>query len=366
MKTFFRLCMVLLALHTVTGCGKRSSSSLKEAWNFKNAPIRLDEDTIDQFERLPLEGQVLVTPWSDTYWPNYKGGLAHRWNDNSSSDGFAYEPVMFHQAQNMSQEDLKLLSPAEKFDVFTGETSLVASERLRTKSSDPTWFGLCHGWAPASYNFKEPQAVVVTSPLDLDIPFSSSDIKALLIYASAVSGYSRILGDRCNIKLSEGDPAGELPQCRDVNAGSFHIILANLVGLKKQSFVAEVSRGHEVWNQPVSGFRSVILGESQEIPENAAPGTSKILTIQTDFQYIGEVSPSHNPRHPETSKRSRNFKYNLEIDEAGKIIGGEWISNDYPDFLWTKTRPKLDPKWRWLEYIYEVSTGDQWENPLPK
>ncbi len=29
------------------------------------------------------------------------------------------------------------------------------------------------------------------------------------------------------------------------------------------------------------------------------------------------------------------YTYDLELDEEGKILGGEWYTNAHPDFLWT-------------------------------
>jgi hypothetical protein len=34
----------------------------------------------------------------------------------------------------------------------------------------------------------------------------------------------------------------------------------------------------------------------------------------------------------------RPYEYYLEIDAAGKIIGGSWISETRPDFLWMFAR----------------------------
>ena len=36
--------------------------------------------------------------------------------------------------------------------------------------------------------------------------------------------------------------------CEGVNAGALHILLANMVGIRKEGFIADVTRDREVWN----------------------------------------------------------------------------------------------------------------------
>ena len=35
------------------------------------------------------------------------------------------------------------------------------------------------------------------------------------------------------------------------------------------------------------------------------------------------------------AKSKVQYVYDLELDENGNIIGGEWYTNKHPDFLWT-------------------------------
>ncbi len=47
----------------------------------------------------------------------------------------------------MSLDDLKILSPAEKYDIYVGryDYPTVQSEWKRTNPEDAHWEGLCHG-----------------------------------------------------------------------------------------------------------------------------------------------------------------------------------------------------------------------------
>lgn len=36
--------------------------------------------------------------------------------------------------------------------------------------------------------------------------------------------------------------------------------------------------------------------------------------------------------------RARTYDYYLDLDNTGKILGGEWISTQRPDFLWLERK----------------------------
>lgn len=357
--------IALAALTTACGQSPKSplgASTTKEAWNAINDPANLQDQYQVSFERLPLKAELDVKPWTDTYWPSYRGGLANRWNDPSHPNSFTYRLADEAAIRSLSEERLARLSPAEKYDIFMGsfDYPLVSEERERTNANDPGWFGLCHGWAPAALNFREPQPVVVASAAGLRVPFGSSDVKALLLFAQQYGRDARTVGDRCNANLSNDPLASNDDPCRDINAGSFHIVLANQIGLLQRGFVAEVNRDYEVWNQPVFGFDSQVIGESSEIYPGAAPGTAKVVKMRTRMRFISEIGPRWDAlpfaTHPE-QEGSHTYEYQLEVNSSGQIIGGEWTGWDRPDFFWTQSAPELTGYFEGLKAIYAAATG---------
>jgi hypothetical protein len=60
------------------------------------------------------------------------------------------------------------------------------------------------------------------------------------------------------------------------------------------------------------------------------------LGVAMQVSYIGETLPTHDA--PDGPSRDRivlvDYFYDLELDGAGKILGGEWYLNRHPDFLW--------------------------------
>jgi hypothetical protein len=358
--TTLRLLAPLLLSLTSCGAVVKSSrspidiSSTREAWNGLNDPLNLRDQYEVHFAALPLTADLTKKPWSDSYWPSYQGGLANRWHDPEGADPFTYTLHSEEEVRAMGQDALALLSPAEKYDIIRGdyEFPFVAYERDRTHADDPSWYGLCHGWAPASLNFREPNPVVVEGQGGVQVPFGSSDVKALLLYAQQDGEDTRFAGERCN----EDD--SEEPECRDINAGSFHVILANQIALLNQGFVAEVNRTTEVWNQPVFGFTSQLLGESTEVYPSAAPGTVRIASVRTEMRYIVEMGARWDAMPYETFPEQgsgRTYDYTLELNAQDEIIGGEWADSDHPDFVWTQQAPEFTGYFKDVARIYEAS-----------
>jgi hypothetical protein len=362
----------------VAGCGSKQagSSKLKERWDTSNDPIHmLPNDYVYMLASLPLEGSIETKPWSDSYWPSAEGGVAARWLEGMN--GHQVTPVVPSQAASLSPAQLSVLSPAEKFDIFVGDESmsLFQSERRRTHPTDESWFGICHGWAPAALLFVEPKAVVVTSSSGLAIPFGASDIKALLsLYTGQFAQVdTKFLASRCDKDITNDPQSAMSPECRDVNAGAFHLVLANLIGLKKEGFVADVTRDRSVWNQPVSSFSSKIISDQLGRSPGAAIRTVREVVVQTEMFYGIEIHPQWNSGV--AMQRSKTYNYRLEIGLLGEIVGGEWLDDERPDFLWSKSLPEFVDnaprahtghiRWSALKTIYDAAVSAQTDVPKP-
>lgn len=254
---------------------------------------------------------------------------------------------------------MSTLSPAEKYDIFVGRYDFptVQSEWRRTSPNDYTWEGLCHGWAPAALDFKQPYPVNMTNKDGIVIPFGSSDVKALLTYFMGEYNLESTVffaGDRCKYDL-ENDPAkgDSSPACADINAGTIHIILANELGLRHRGLVADRDRSIEVWNQPVHTYISRIEGERP--PSNgSAPGTVKEIKVVTEMKYTVEVVPQWKAYMP--LSRSSQYEYYLELDAQNRIIGGSYFDWDRADFVWAMPyHGNFTGYWEHIEDIYKAS-----------
>ena len=422
MKWMLPLC--LLSCLSVA-CDHQDDSSLSEAWNPQNDPKILDMSQMGarqgyttDFSRLPLNVSLSVEPWSGDYWATFRGGISLRWNvgegsvydmaDKEVEPLYAYDILAGKEA--LSSVDIASLSPAEKYDIYTGayDFTLTRYERSRTRvmqtvASDPAynpefeiprWEGLCHAWAPATIQYKAPKPVTLTNADGIEIPFGASDIKALLTYnlhVNETGAETKILGLRCELDvedLKEQFNAGDLSfseyrqqyrqrlassPCADTNAGAFHVVLANQIGLLDEGFVVDITRDSEVWNQSVSAFSSDILERKAGARAKSAEGTVETVLVRTkmtytnevDFSWTGELKSYDNPRG------EKIYYYYLELDAQGQIIGGEWANvedvdpdadfedldekDDRPDFLWKMSPGDFVGFFGPLREIYEAS-----------
>jgi hypothetical protein len=373
----------------VTGCGNSKSgpgnASVKSAWDSADAPQRIglkNRDYEPNLDRLPKEARLKEIPWSGDYWPTHKGGITYRWNHSSEDDD---QRIFFRTKKfdDLTADDIRQMSPAEKWDLYLGDRSysMTRAERERTQvlrlRTDPNfeipyWEGLCHSWAPATHLYRNPGAVTLKGATGVEIPFGSSDIQALLTYhlhdSSAVTYF---VSRRCNIdqedlhdKMLRGEISNaeylrqiNSAECEGVNAGAFHIILTNLLS-KNESFIVDVTRYAEVWNQAVHGFKARQLSETKKIHPDSAPGTVREVLMETEMFYTVEIPHAWDRTVTLDSEAVKKYQYWLELDRANNIIGGRWQSEDRPDFAWRQTLPEFAGYWKPLKNIYEASIAD--------
>ncbi|MCC6668352.1 MAG: hypothetical protein IT375_31700 [Polyangiaceae bacterium] len=76
----------------------------------------------------------------------------------------------------------------------------------------------------------------------------------------------------------------------------------------------------------------------------------RFFYVEMDFTYITESSPakqSHVDEALTSYATTKHYKYILEADDAGKIIGGEWVGEsrtNHPDFAWWPTSKPNSPQ----------------------
>jgi hypothetical protein len=349
-----------------------------------------------KFSELPLKSKLRDERmgWSENYWRSDYGGVAYRWNDPGTrwasvmENGkekkvpLRYKILTKDEVMKMSEADLEKLSAAELYDIATGDYNFTLTKKILSMNSpnDLWWEGICHGWSLAASNYPEPDKVLVTNKDGIQVPFGSSDVKGLLSLHDAYNSkglYTRI-GARCSAwGKVEGEAFEEdgdvgtpnakqanAPACRDVNAGAFHAVLASMIGINSQGFVADIDRFNDVWNQPIKAYDSTILGSEEVSAQDIKNGIAQKVRVKTEMTYGDELEFYSDELAAEYAKKGehtgwvskepvtgtdmqtdgvRNYEYVLELDKNGVIIGGEWISESRPDMLWMKRK---DDKFR--------------------
>lgn len=470
------LSLSLLAVSTVANAGAWNSANNPNWFNTSWHPTQYKYN----FQYLPLKGRVADehTPWADSYWPKNRGAMTYRWQEHQASGMsqdltsaqrkakfFDYKFYSKKELQNMSEAEINMLSPLEKYSIYIGDYnySLVKKYRGKNSPDDLYWEGYCHAWAPAALHFDEPAPVVRKNADGIRVPFGSGDVKALLIANYADQFGFKVFGDRLDnrqigqkctstfqypvtkikdgveIMADYGDTDGlddvelesyiyeyqtnarrvysskgtewlqrnanqvlnpnlakmvrqaaNAPECEDTNAGAFHVTMANQLGLMKEGFLMDKNRDAEIWNQPVYGFESKIIGDEAPTAK-AAAGTKFIKVLETKLMYaddtdygwtfyfptltnlfkpepkfmeeylryqdmlIREGDETEYSHYPDHVVDAATYRYKLELDASGKILGGEWITLDRPDFLWLMQKQGFEGSFKRLGEVYEAA-----------
>ncbi len=312
--------------------------TLSFAWNGANNPANFGKKLVYHFQELPLSGKIQSQSknWPGYHWPNNKKSINNRWTVNNESS--VVRSPSLKLVSGLSRSKLNELSPAEKFDIYLSRfdypTVAKSSHLNRVNAKD--WNGICHGLAAASRNHEEPKIKTVTTQDGIELSFFSSDLKALLAfeYASRENPGSKQIGKRCF--FSRKTPIlSRRKACSDIDAGSFHLIMTNFIGLRGISFIADLDRYKEVWNHPITSFESRVLERSN--------GRVK---IETTIVYPDIIFPQYGPV-VQTSfeyRKNKTYHYYLDLNSTGKITGGKWISKYRPDFIWLQEPIEIDEK----------------------
>lgn len=262
------------------------------------------------------------------------------------------------------------------------------------------WFGHCNGWA--AYASTEPDGaprrdvrvrLTDRAVVECDAPapgcvlFRMADIEALMTELY-FSDSSTMAGRRCNIEPDKvrrdrfGRPVE--PECRDLNPGTLHVALTGLLGVgatpltegaggpRRLPFLVDHSWANEVWSFPIAGFA---IDEIEEVSRSRAAqlvcageigaircrsyewnrGATRFARVRARYSLVRFMGSGPELLTPAERRPARlaeeSFHYVLEMDGAGRILGGEWIRQPgallgangkelHPDFLWMSVRPQ--------------------------
>ena len=273
--------------------------------------------------------------------------MVHRWA-NVNPEDFTYVPPSLERLKNMILTEKNKLSPAEKWDILNSryDYPTVTSERNRTNDKEVQWAGLCHGWSLAALNFEEPQNDHFVNPEGIEMLLNSTDVKALvsLAVANQANTDSILLGTGCDRPGRDNPTNLNVPECGGVNAGAFHLVMANSLGVKHLPFVTNVSRDQQIWNHPVYGYDSQMLAERGP-SGRASPETIREVKVETNLYTVEMQDPlGPDPVQGTLDQPLGSMKYDywLELNAQGNVVGGTWETLWHPGFIW-KNRNSIAP-----------------------
>lgn len=233
---------------------------------------------------LPREGQAHRTPWAGNYWPTWQDGYNHRWEGEGTQStmekyaaAFGVDGLVDAASERFGidgHDDRTPCTEDAQCDDVIGEKCAMR-QGAESGHCVPTWFGVCHAWAPAAVLFDEPQHPVERN----GVTFKVNDLKALAtLLAEDVD--VKFVSKRCNAddkadKITYdayGRP--EAGACIDTNPATWHLLLANYIGIEGRSFIEDRTFDDEVWNQPLRGFRVVEMTEIDAAEANRRVGVA--------------------------------------------------------------------------------------------
>jgi hypothetical protein len=348
------------------------------------SPILLDdraEDLVDMPEAMErnlskmeglklLKGEATQIPWSDSYWPISRGGLGQRYQVDDVRF-LEWKESFDYIAQNPADQVFRtgnpsLLAPAEKYDLMISSTEgsftqtqwSDGREYLERTGRVEGWMGSCHGWAAASMMMKEPKKIIEVSVNGKKLPFYPSDVKGLATGLWAAGGFQKkFIGGRCNLQNPPTDThhRSRDNECLDTNPGTWHLVVVNQIGKSRRPFIMDARSTYEVWNHPVfrysySYYNPATNDVSQSLekarvkvggwtdPRSSvrARNARWIVGIHMTADYAVENEPS-TEENQASEFSSEEYRYDLELDQNGNIVGGEWYT-EHPDFLWVPVK----------------------------
>jgi hypothetical protein len=359
------------------------------------AGIDLSKTPLPALEQeLGNQGKTKEQPWSGSYWALYNGSVAWPYMmEGTNLKHFHSNKSVFEErlpplraaamSGKLDAAVLDQLSPTEKYDLYLGDTdfSLTHSvwqaiqEQSDFRKGIQEWEGICHGWSTASAYVKRPSHKVVVPSLNgkFLIPFYPDDLKALvtLLWAnSLIQDYTKTEGLRCHTDSPEFDEGnGKVLDntCKGVNPALWHLSVLSLVGKQHKPFIINKNNNKEIWNQPVSEYEIRYfnpkrgqygsLEESTVSTQRAWDGLSQfrgqsthfLVGVEMKLSYVAETNPDHLETDSKEIDRIETMilRYDLELDEQKRVVGGEWLYSDHADFGLDEFKPPVYPGFIW-------------------
>lgn len=334
----------------------------------------LKYDSLKAMRAAGLEQARLIDrPWSGWYWPLYQGGLATRLADPAYPIKSPVRDIANYFILTLGRVPVSQLSPAEKYDLLVGDSSFTMSRNMMLLAENAVntgtydyWMGFCGGWAHASMNLPRPRHSVTVIAADggTRIEFLPSDIEALasLLWNKGLFRY-RMVGSLCFETTITRDPVNDrtmLAECFDTNPATWHVSVVNQLGVAGRSFLIDADPSRQIWNHPVSAYSyryfnpitdkpvesleeaRVTLKDFEKDPHAATrtPDTSWVVGVEmeAEFVYYKDANGARIDTPDTDQVRKPVYRYDLELDSHGKIIGGEWHSRLHPDVIWVAER----------------------------
>ena len=368
----------------------------------------------------PKNAESDMIPWSGFYWPIKTGVISARYcnnehnsiRDQSTRKVFTWKQSVNHYLQpeehneysysaNYEEYVNNYYSPSEKYDLLVGDNEFTLTNMMKSEGNEvqkdkngdvPEWMGICHGWSPASYLSKAPKKSIKVLAYDNKtmIEFLPDDIKAIATLFWAETRYqTKFIGGRCiynDIKEIPKDTETGLwleDSCYSINPAAFFIVMGNQIGIRKQNLIFDPQVNGEIWNQPVYGYSIKYFNLLDDVNhENASTAKVPIsfvkslnntlfnymiskknkrsefyLGVNMTVNFVFENHPVHDEKQQMNNNQNIDYSFILELDQNEDIVGGEWLDNFHPNFMWTLDENDIKNRYD-VDILAESFSGD--------
>lgn len=255
-------------------------------------------DFVWKFDDLPTKGGVQEEriPYSGSIYLDRNGGTvsAMRTYDRAFHGGRSPAAAWEQWDNNSYQRPIQ-------------QPGGLLGRRQVTRVGIPNWHGHCNGWAAAAIRHAEPQRSVTRN----GVVFTPADIKGMLAELYIYNDIEDLSGSS-----------------RNIQAGLFHVVVANWMGRGGHPLGMEADPGPEKWNYPAFAFNS-----------SSSKRSERQVEVKLNLAYAKD-SQGEFQRSPRI-QRTKQFHYVLNLNGAGEVVGGQFLGNSSRiDMLWVPLRPK--------------------------
>lgn len=324
-KLFFVVIAITATLGGALMARLRQTSSIDDFLGFRAER---------KFSSLPSNGSrpLRMPVYADYPWPSKSGGIAARVIQSKSEAPWQYRLVTREALLKMKPAErvrfLKTLSPAEKFDIARNrfDFPLVKLESERTKTVANSSDDLSLGWVLTSGFFAEPKPVLYTERnTKIEVPFSSSDVKALLsYYFQVVATKDWVMKKISRIRKQKSSSAKSVAsEDLSLDPHLVHTILGNIFEKRKNSdelysLGVEIQKGLYRSTRPLLGYKSDVRLQPKgnylvktilKLAPRKAPQWEPYGLFSLEFNFL-------------------EFEYELNSDSRGHLVSSQWLGEN--------------------------------------
>ncbi len=156
-----------------------------DQWGPQDDPTIFDATLEFRIDELPTEGEVANIPWASSYWPVYQDSINYRWEGEGTQspaekygEAFGVENIADKVSKHHGIDRQSSRTECETDDDCNADIAEKCARREGQEKGRciPTWWGICHAWAPAAVMNPEPKRPVTRNGVE----FQVNDIKALV------------------------------------------------------------------------------------------------------------------------------------------------------------------------------------------